>query len=169
MSRQAGPCRSCRTLAVMEPTDWLTLIPELKQWNNGQGIDPEAWIGCSGNFQLAAGYSLIFWPTLSELDGMVFRGGMDRETLDSWLQSCEGNKSSVEAVVNHLHIRDIHYVGCPDASPEHFVYLGNVLKEIYMAKLNAEFPGRSFVVEFHEPSNGDLAEYQITFYQRHDG
>jgi len=23
------------------------LIPELKDWNNGEGIDVESWIGCS--------------------------------------------------------------------------------------------------------------------------
>lgn len=152
----------------MNTVDWDSLIPELKEWNNGKGIDPESWVGCEGNFRLAAAYSLVFWPTFVEVDGMVFREGMDRFTLDSWLTGCDGNKSSVEATANHLHIRDIHSLGCPDASVELLVYLGNVLRQIYAAKLATEFPGRSFVVEFYEPPDQDLNEYQITFYQRRD-
>ena len=36
------------------------LIPELPTWNNGAGISVEAWVGCSGNFELAIGYSRLF-------------------------------------------------------------------------------------------------------------
>ncbi|MDR2187659.1 MAG: hypothetical protein LBE62_06345 [Azonexus sp.] len=151
----------------MNTIDWNSLIPDLKDWNNGKGIDPESWVGCEGNFRLATAYSLIFWPEFVEMDGMIFREGMDRFTLNSWLTACDGNKSSVEAVANHLHIQYIH-LSCPDASPERFVYLGNVLKQIYAAKLAAEFPDRRFVVEFYEPPDQNLGEYQITFYQRHD-
>jgi hypothetical protein len=151
----------------MNIVDWNVLIPDLKEWNNGKGIDPEAWVGCEGNFRLAAAYALVFWPTFVELDGMVFRGDMDRLTLESWLTSCDGNKSSVEATANHLHIRDIQYLGCPDASVERLVYLGNTLKEIYTAKLTTEFPERRFIVDFYEPPDQDLTAYQITFYQRH--
>ena len=38
------------------------MLPELAEWNNGKGIDLKSWIGCSGNFRLAIGYSAIFWP-----------------------------------------------------------------------------------------------------------
>ena len=145
--------------------DWDTLIPELKAWNNGKGIDPESWAGCKGNFQLAAAYSLIFWPDFTEMDGMVFRGQMTRERLDDWAKNCEGNRRSIEATANHLHILDLHYVGSPDATVERIVYLGNVLREIYRAKLAAEFPGRNFTVELYEPPDKDLREYQLTFYQ----
>lgn len=152
----------------MNTVNWESLIPDLKEWNNGKGIDPESWVGCEGNFRLAAAYSLIFWPTFVEMDGMVFRGDMDQLTLDSWLIGLDGDKSSVEATANHLHIRDIHYLGCPDASVDRFVYLGNVLKQIYAAKLSMQFPDRNFIVQFYEPPDQDLNEYQITFYQRHD-
>lgn len=152
----------------MNDANWDSLIPDLKEWNNGNGVDPASWVGCEGNFRLAAAYTLIFWPTFVEIDGMVFRGSMDRFSLDSWLTGCDDDKSCVEATANHLHIRDIHYRGCPDLSIERVVYLGNVLKQIYTAKLAAEFPGRSFVVEFYEPPDQDIDEYQLTFYQRHE-
>jgi hypothetical protein len=152
----------------MKEADWDVLIPELKRWNNGAGIDPESWVGCEGNFQLAAAYALIFWPSFLEMDGMVFRSRMDRQTLDSWRRSCSGDPPKVEAMANHIHLIDLHHQGCPDASLERIIFLGNVLKEIYTAKLAAEFPDRRFVVDFYQPADKDLGEYQLTFYQPHE-
>ena len=152
----------------MNNVDWDALIPELKQWNGGDGIDAESWVGCEGNFQLASAYSLIFWPTFTEYDGMVFRGAVDPTHIEAWLKSCSDDKRSVEATVNHLHIVDLHHAQCADASVERIVYLGNVLKEIYAVKLAAQFPNRQFVVEFYEPPNKEMREYQLLFYQRHD-
>jgi len=152
----------------MQNPDWDALIPELKDWNNGNGIDPESWAGCKGNFQLAAAYSLVFWPRFTELDGMVFRGEMDRKTLDSWKQNCSDKPAEIEATANHLHIADLHYVGCPDASVERLVFLGTLLEEIYRIKLAAEFPNRRFTVKFYEPPDKELQEYQLTFFQRHE-
>jgi hypothetical protein len=43
-----------------EPANFSALIPELKDWNNGAGIDAEGWVECVGNYPLAIGYSLIF-------------------------------------------------------------------------------------------------------------
>jgi hypothetical protein len=40
-----------------------------------------------------------------------------------------------------------------------------VLKEIYAAKLAMEFPDRRFVVDFYQPPDQNLGEYQLTFYQ----
>lgn len=149
----------------MKNVDWDVLIPELKRWNNGGGIDPETWAGCTGTFQLAVAYTTIFWPDFTEMDGMVFRGKMTRAMLDSWIKNCSGDRKNIEATANHLHILDLHYLGSPDASEERIVFLGNVLREIYRAKLRLEFPDRNFTVDFYEPPNKELQEYQLTFYQ----
>ncbi|WP_294174378.1 hypothetical protein [uncultured Sphingomonas sp.] len=53
--------------------DFAALIPELPRWNNGADIDPESWIECVGNYELATGYSLIFWPKFVQFDGYVLR------------------------------------------------------------------------------------------------
>ena len=156
------------TLAVMNATDWDALIPELKQWNNGAGIDADGWRSCFGNFQLACAYSLLFWPRFTELDDMVFRGEMTRERLESWKPNCSSEPATIEATANHIHIADVQYVGCPDLSVERVIYLGNLLREIYQVKLAAEFPTRKFVVDFYEPPDRKLSEYQVTFYQRND-
>jgi len=149
----------------MKDIDWDALIPELKEWNSGAGIDPESWVGCEGNFRLASAYSLIFWPHFIEHEGMIFRGETVPSSLPGFMKSCNGDRKTVEATINHIHILDLHYAGSPDASVERIVFLGNVLKEIYRVKLSAEFPGRNFVVEFYEPPDQNLQDYQITFFQ----
>jgi hypothetical protein len=81
----------------------------------------------------------------------------------------DGDRRITEGVINHLHIIDLHYVGCPDATRERIVYLGNLLKEIYYSKLRTEFPQRQFVVEFESSYKEDIRDYQITFYQQSVG
>jgi hypothetical protein len=153
----------------MNVPDWDKLIPKLKDWNNGAGIDPKGWVGCEGNFQLAVAYTTIFWPRFVEYDDMVLREDFDLKALKGFMQQEEGNKSSVEAVMNHLHFVDIQYVGCPDATHDHLIYLGRVLKEIYECKLHAQFPERDIVVAFDESQKEDIFDYEMTFFQNRHG
>jgi hypothetical protein len=149
-------------------TDFSKLIPELPDWNNGAGIDVTSWIGCVGDYEKAIGYSTIFWPEFVEIDGYVLRAcaGGNRDSLRRWKDGCGGSREEVEALGNHLHLRDIQYWGCPGATPERLSYLGGVLKEIYECKLKRDFPDKSFVVEFTEGDEGDLDGFMLTFYQK---
>jgi hypothetical protein len=68
--------------------------------------------------------------------------------------------------MNHLHIADIQYYGCEDASRDKLLLLGNVLKEIYQAKLLWQLPDRPCSVELYIPDDEeDLLEYQLSFWQ----
>jgi hypothetical protein len=145
-------------------TDYAKLIPELKAWNNGDGISVESWIGCSGNFQLAIGYSTLFWPSFVEFEGYVFREGFSVDSLRAWEQ-CGTDRRAIEAVMNHLHLADTHYPGCPDIDRDRLAYLGRTLRDIYTAKLAWQFPGRSFTVSFDDSDCVDLIDYQFTFFQ----
>jgi hypothetical protein len=146
-------------------TDFNELIPEMREWNNGDGIDVEAWIGCSGNFRLAVGYSVIFWPRFVEFEGYVLRQGFSVDVLRNCESKCSGDRKAIEAVLNHLHIADIQHYGCEDISRERILYLGRLLREIYEAKLAWQFPKRRFEVCFYEPDTEDLFDYEITFFQ----
>ncbi len=72
--------------------------------------------------------------------------------------------------MNHLHIADIQHYGCEDISKDKIILLGNVLKEIYEAKLKWQFPDRPCIVEFYIPQDDeDLRDCQISFWQaRHE-
>lgn len=139
---------------------------ELQSWNGGEGINLESWVGCEGNYSLAIGYLEIFWPEFLEFEGYVLRKNFSEESLRSFELSLGGNRSAVEAVMNHLHISSLHYYGCADLTKDKVVILGQSLSEIYASKLKWQFPSRDFKIEFYTPENEDnLEEYQITFWQ----
>lgn len=147
-------------------TDFNKLIPELKDWNNGKGIDVQAWIECVGSFQKAIGYSTMFWPEFVEIEGCIVRAGVPEENVRRWLKQCDGNPRCAEATINHVHLDGLHHIGCEDMSPERVAYLGRVLREIYDCKLRRDFPDKRFVVTLDEPDNkADVENYILTFYQ----
>lgn len=143
-----------------------SMADELQAWNGGEGIDLEAWVGCEGRFSLAVGYLTVFWPEFELIEGYILRA---RTTVNS-IRSFEGRtgstRQSVEAVLNHLHLTDIHYLGCPDASVDKILLLGTQLKQIYEAKLAWQFPDRPCTVSLFVPEDkNDLQAYQLTFWQ----
>jgi hypothetical protein len=141
------------------------LIAELPLWNNGEGIDAEGWIGCTGNPELAIGYSLVFWPEFARYKDYVVRAGCDKPSyLDEWERQCKGDKSAVEQVVNHIHIADLHAYGAP-LSEAQARYLGRVLKDIHEIKLRADFPELAFEVYFNDEPCGAVEDYNLTFWQ----
>lgn len=144
--------------------DWTALIPELPDWNHGRGIDPESWIGCMGNYELAVGYSLIFWPRFDRIGRFVFRhDAWSKESLRDWERVLNGNRQQIEAVINHVHISDIHYDR--DSSEPQLRYLGRVLKEAYEAKLARDFPDLAFEVVFNNEPGLDAEDYELSFWQ----
>lgn len=139
---------------------------ELAAWNNGNGIDIESWVGCEGNFSLAVGYASVFWPAFTLFDGYILSADFSEKSLREFEQNGSSRKS-VEWVMNHLHILDIQHGACGDASRDKVIALGNVLKEIYEAKLQWQFPDRPCTVEFFiREDPDDLDEYQLSFWQK---
>ena len=143
------------------------MLAELSAWNNGKGIDLESWVGCSGNFRLAVGYSTIFWPRFVSFENYILREGFNVESLREFEQQCKCDRRAVETVMNHLHVADIQHYGCDDITEERVVYIGKTLKQIYEAKLQWQFPDRPCEISFYEPEDREkLIEYEITFWQR---
>jgi hypothetical protein len=140
---------------------------ELSAWNNGDGIDLETWVANKGSFSLAVGYTSIFWPQFVEFDGYILREGFSEESLRGFERQQNGNRLAVEATMNHLHIADVQHYNCEDASKDKLLMLGNVLKEIYEAKLQWQFPDKPCTVKFFTPDDPeDLFGYEISFWQK---
>lgn len=139
---------------------------ELAAWNNGKGIDLESWVGCSGNFRLAVGYTAIFWPGFVEFEGYILREGFSIESLRGFESQDGATPKNTEWLMNHLHLDSIQYASCDDLSRDKILLLGNALKDIYQAKLSWQFPERPCTVEFSVPEDeDDLAAYQVSFWQ----
>lgn len=145
------------------------MAKELGAWNNGRGIGLEDWIGCEGRFALAVGYAAAFWPAIHLAEGYLITsddGPPDPEHILTWEHGEGATRDGVEAVCNHLHIVDLHAVGCADASSDKLEALGEVLREMWAAKLAMQFPDRPCRVAFRHPDDPmDLEGYELSFWQ----
>ncbi len=143
-------------------TNNVDLIPDAKLWNGGRGVDPESWIGMKGSYDIAVGYTFIFWPEFVVIDDYVLRQGSTEPNLREW-EKKGADRRGIEAVINHIHIADIHYG--KTASEAQLRHLGRVLKSIYQLKLAADYPERSFEVHFNDEDGLDPIDYELTFFQ----
>jgi hypothetical protein len=149
---------------MRDTPDFNSLIPELPAWNDGKGVSASDWIAMMGNFELAVGYSLIFWPRFVAYEGYVFRAGaFTPETVRGFETAIGGDRAKVECVINHLHIAGIH--SNVTASEAQVHYLMGIMKQIWALKLKVDFPDRRFIISAIEEPGLDLLDYEITFWQ----
>jgi len=145
------------------------LVPKTKAWNDGKGIDVRDWVSCEGDFQLAVGYSTVFWPEFFEIGKYVLTGPAPAGLIRDWETRYPNEFGRIEAVLNHFHIATLRRGDDDEASEERVLHIGNVLKQIYIAKLKMNFPDREFEVVFDDTPGKDLMDYDLTFYQtRHE-
>ena len=144
-----------------------SMTAELQAWNSGKGVDLNSWVGCEGNFALAVGYSTLFWPRLVEFEGYILHAGFSVDALRGFEASSNGNRSSIEAVMNHRHIADMQHVGCADISFDKIKLLGGVLREMYEAKLAWQFPNKPCEVRLFLEGETDVRwAHEVTFWQK---
>jgi len=142
-----------------------TLIAELPEWNDGAGVKAQPWIEMVGRYDLAVGYSLVFWPRFVRFESYVLREEVFNEpNLRSWERSQPGRRAGIEAVLNHLHIADLH-TNDETLTEAQARYLGRTLQAAWTAKLKLDFPDLDFVVDFNDEPGLDLIDYELTFWQ----
>jgi hypothetical protein len=150
---------------VTQQIDLAALIPETREWNEGRGITPDDWISCVGTYELAVGYSLIFWPKFVTFEDYVLRDGFLESSVRGFEKMTNGDRRSVEAVMNHVHMADLH-ANVQEPNVDQLRYLGRTLKRIYEAKLRSDFPDCRFTVSFNDERDLDPIEYELTFWQK---
>lgn len=143
-----------------------SMADELSAWNNGRGIDLDAWVGCVGSFGLAVGYASLLWPRFVRFEDYILTEGFSEQQVRDCRSRPDATAMSIEWLLNHRHIADFQHHGCPDISRDKLILLGSTLREIYQAKLTWAFPDSPCVVEFYQPDDPDaLQDYQISFWQ----
>ena len=143
-------------------SELLQRLTDCDQWNS-RGVSPRTRIESLGNAADCLSYSLILWPDFIQHDECVLWKGVDN--YEEWKQAYAGDRTRVEAMMNHLHISDLFQDRAPK-SRDVVLALGRLLKETWAAKLAQDFPSRSFVVSFPDDFETDhLEEYEITFYE----
>src|SRR5689334_25047153 len=86
-----------------------SMVSELAAWNDGQGIELQSWAQCVGGFKLAIGYSTVFWPRFILFEDYILPEVFSLQSLRGFEKQQNGDKASVEWVMNHIHIADLHY------------------------------------------------------------
>jgi hypothetical protein len=144
--------------------DFNSLIPEMRDWNNGKGIDIDSWIQCVANHKVLIGCSQILWPNFFEHDGCIFLGdSVDETNYQAFLERFNGDKKSVEEIMNHQHVLHLFATELPTRGL--VLYVGRLMKQIWQVKLSHDFPGRRIAVSFPEEEDLELDDYEITFSQ----
>ena len=132
----------------------------------GQRLTPLGWLANIGSLGQAIAYAELFWPTFVEHDGCILLSGrFDQDNFQRWLVATGGDRSAVEGVINHTHILDLFVQHNTEPTREQVVWLGRLLKEMWQAKLECDFPDRRIVVSFPEDAGDDLLGYEITVFQ----
>jgi hypothetical protein len=144
--------------------DFAELMPQLKKHWSTSDLDQS--IRQEGNYEYLVGYGRIFWPEFVEHDDCIFFANrFSEENYRGFMEQTKGDKTAVEAVMNHEHITDIFYNAEPKPSREMVLHVGRLLKEIWQAKLGRDFPNRKITVSFPEEYQDDLLHYEVSFFQ----
>jgi hypothetical protein len=117
------------------------------------------------SFEHAIAYGELFWPDFAEHDGCILFAGFSEKSYQGFMEQTGGNRQAVEAVMNHRHIIDRFCRPELEPTQAQVVYLGRLLKEMWAAKLQRDFPTKRFVVSFPEEKLEDLLDYEVTFFQ----
>jgi hypothetical protein len=142
------------------------LIPEARAFEWVDDLTPLGWLANVSSLGQAIAYAELFWPSFVEYDGCILLSSrFNQDNFASWLAATGGNRQAVEGVINHTHILDLFIRHDSEPTREQIVWLGRLLREMWQAKLDREFPGRNVVVNFPEDVGDDLLGYEITIFQ----
>jgi hypothetical protein len=98
-------------------------------------------------------------------DCVFFADRFSKENYRAFMEQTKGDKSAVEAVMNHTHLLDIFCNAQPRPTRDMVLYVGRLLKDIWQAKLNRDVPNRRIRVSFPEEHEDDLLYYEVSFFQ----
>lgn len=142
------------------------LIPEARAFEWVDDLSPVDWLAYTGSLGQAIAYAELFWPSFVDHDGYILLAGrFDQANFQTWVAATGGDKRAVEGVINHTHILDLFVKHESEPTREQVVWLGRLLREMWQAKVDRDFPGRGVIVSFSEDAGDDLLGYEITVFQ----
>ncbi len=146
-------------------TKLLTTFVASKLENESWIPDFDIWdyLSLNGDADLAAAFFKMFWPDFVEVNGCVLlRYQYSVEGLAKWLEHFNGNKARVEAMMNHVHMRDL-FPNSPkdvDHIEELHEFLAGALILSWKAELSEAFPGRLIVFTLNQGYGPEVSFHQ---------
>lgn len=147
-------------------------VPEFMNWRSGfdadAGLDLWDYVSHMGNTSMAAAYASILWPAFSESEGCIL---LDIHNIsgasDEWMDRFAGDRSRVEAMINHFHLMDRLGHFKDDGSDLPVIrMIGHIMQMTWRAALQEAYPERTFVVSYD--SDEQYGDPTITFWQVRD-
>jgi len=141
----------------------LNLLPELAEWNDGDGIAPSDWILGVGRGSHALALCSLLWPEVAAFEGYVLRKPVNVDHLKGWEAGGRASRQQIENAMNMLFLEDIF----PDDQCEsalkaaQTLRLAQIMVDMLSAKLAREFQSRRFKVFIID--DGD--DFGVTFHQ----
>ncbi len=123
------------------------------------------YIESRGSTELAVAFTQLFWPEFIVRNDCVIRAdGFDNQNFDQWWAQTSGNRRAIECAMNVLHTRDLVPSDETVLDDSVIDYLGNVIAEMWRARLLLLFPERAFEVRYsavgEEPDSGSVVVFQ---------
>jgi hypothetical protein len=136
--------------------DLSDLLPELRAWNDGAGIQPLDWVYCIARSDEAVAYTALFWPRFVEFDGYVLREGFDPQNLRDWEAQRHIDRQQIELAMNLLDVGGLFHNSKEPATAmleARTVWVLDTLAEIYATKLMRDFPTKRFEISRLDDEN----------------
>lgn len=110
-------------------------------------------------------YMGICWPTFVKRKDCVVLNDVSIRDLADLLHLTQHSRASVETQLNRRRLIHMLPISGP-ISPVELTVIGTAIKQMWQAKLQNDFPDRTFSVIFTEGKTGlDVENFEITFFQ----
>lgn len=99
----------------------------------------------------AAAVLMVLWPKFAQIDGCYvwLRSNEEdklEESVQTWMKKCDNDRSTVESVVNHLHLWDMFDSNGDDEIESALEWMASVLEKSWACSLKEQFPDVAFNV-----------------------
>ena len=137
------------------------LLPELREWNNGKGIEPLDYVYVRATSEMTIALASLFWPEFATFEGYVLRTGFNLDNVRN-NERAGWTRSQVEAAASFFDVGGLfgQEPGTKLLS-KRIDFIGGCLVQTYCAKLATEFPGRKFNVRLVDKEE----DFYLTFFQ----
>jgi hypothetical protein len=146
-------------------TSMLPTFREYKQLNEtwSPGLDIWNFLNARADIELAASFTKLFWPDFIEVEGCVLlKRAYSPEAFHDWLERYGGDTRAVEALLNHVHIKDLFLN--PPKGKEHseqlYEYLAEALIFGWKQILTSSYPDKQFVFTLRHGYGPEISFHQ---------
>lgn len=140
------------------------LFPELAAWNHGRGIEPRNWLHLYARSDITTALCMLIWPNFVVFQGCIFREDFSKAFFEERKKTPNVSQQQLEESVNIVVLEDL--LASEKWTPTveaRSVYLVRAFAAAHRAKLEQDFPDRTFEVSVQDSLEG--GDISFSFWQ----